>query len=185
MHRIVIGILGLLILFLAAVNARLADRERILEQKLALAEQKAKSPRKTAVDELKKIRDEQTQAYRDTIQKIENQTEQSIRQLLDPQQLQKYDAQESSPAVVQLALASVQAPLPAGQSPGYLGVSGADAEGGGAQITQVMRDGVASGSGLQPGDVILEINGEKIADYSALAAKIREAGEGTPVNLRL
>src|SRR2546425_542951 len=60
-----------------------------------------------------------------------------------------------------------------------------DREGGGAQITQVMRDGVASGSGLQPGDVILEINGEKIADYSALAAKIREAGEGAPVNLRL
>ena len=44
---------------------------------------------------------------------------------------------------------------------------------------------VASALGLQAGDVILEVNGEKIANSSALSAKLSGSGEGAPVSLKL
>jgi membrane-associated protease RseP (regulator of RpoE activity) len=75
--------------------------------------------------------------------------------------------------------------LPAGRRPGYLGIIGLDEEGGGVRITQVQPGTVAAWSGLQPGDVLLEVNGERVANYGDLAAKVRLYGEGGPVTLRI
>jgi membrane-associated protease RseP (regulator of RpoE activity) len=76
-------------------------------------------------------------------------------------------------------------PLPEGRRPGYLGITGSDAEGGGVQVTQVQQGTVAGQSGLRVGDVILEVNGERVANYGDLAAKMRLNGEGGPVTLRI
>jgi S1-C subfamily serine protease len=72
-----------------------------------------------------------------------------------------------------------------GLKQGYLGISGGDAEGGGARVTQVFPNTAASALGLQKDDVILEFNGETISNLAALSAKIKESGEGFPVVLRI
>ncbi|HEV3028057.1 MAG TPA: PDZ domain-containing protein [Planctomycetota bacterium] len=138
-----------------------------------------------AVAELRKNGETQTQAYTDMILRIEAQTEQSIRQLLSPEQLAKYDAQH--PAVVgETTFDPAEEPRTAsGLKQGYLGISGGDAEGGGARVTQVFPNTAASALGLQKDDVILEFNGETISNLAALSAKIKESGEGFPVVLRI
>src|SRR5258706_576807 len=72
-----------------------------------------------------------------------------------------------------------------GMKAGCLGSSGDDAPGGGAKVTNVLDNTVAQASGLQPGDVILEFNGEPVDSLSALSAKIRGAGEGVATTLRI
>jgi hypothetical protein len=276
MTRALAAVLFLAVLFLAARNARLADRERILEEKLSLAEARlnplakigagpgsatvARPPslvprpevrgepplppahggagratldvlmqspalaqgsvvqlnkeahgalialqdgaqsffllsndeslglsasQTQAIDEFRKLRDLRTQAYRDEIANIESQTEASIRGLLDPDQLAKYDNRGNATAQVQLAVAQEEPSLPAGVNPGYLGISGEDVKGGGVRLGSVLENTVASAAGLKPGDVILELNGERIPNYAALAAKVRSTGEGSPALLRV
>jgi hypothetical protein len=276
MMRALAAVLFLVVLFLTAKNARLADRERILEEKLALAEARrnplakvavdlepaplaqppASAPRpeprsepplppaqggaarattdilrqppvgaqesavtlnnhggaaffalqdgalsfslapndenlglsasqKQAIDQLRTLRDARTQAYRDEIARIESQTDASIRQLLDPEQLAKYDTRGNGTAQVQVSVAQEDPALPSGLSPGYLGVSGEDVQGGGVRLGSILENTVASAAGLKPGDVILEVNGERIPNYAALAAKVRSSGEGSPALLRI
>jgi len=277
MMRSLAAILSLAVLILAARNARLADRERILEEKLALAEARQKPPRrqapaperatpletpiavsrgaapvdpafpaaqggagpaqddpraqnrapaqssvvqlvkdahqlamfafrdgslslslpgnedqlgltasqKHAIDELRKLRDVRTHAYREELATIESQTEASIRQLLDPEQLAKYDHPGNATVQVQWSAPQVEPPLPAGVSPGYLGVSGEDVNGGGVRLGAVLENTVASAAGLKPGDIILAVNGELVPNYAALAAKVRSSGEGSPALLRI
>jgi hypothetical protein len=276
MQKVFLGMLGLLVIFLAAANVRLQNRERTLEQRLAAAEKKlprrvpidpepaplteaptiviaasvaepksapaqagstvktpassatdsAKLPvkevvtdalalagktltftlekdhvtlvraggdeelglteaQRKAIDELRKNRDVQASAYSDMIQKIDNQTEQSIRQVLNPDQLAKYGAQHNPDLDVQTIVQSEEPKTASGLKPGYLGISGGDAPGGGAQVTQVFPNTVASGLGLQKDDVILEFNGEAVPSLSALSTKIKESGEGFPVTLKL
>ncbi|HVR87379.1 MAG TPA: PDZ domain-containing protein [Planctomycetota bacterium] len=279
MQKVSLGILGLLVLYLATENARLQSQDRLLEERLATAERRSlrtapprtslpapihvsstKEPSITASEsvagsgpafparapaisaaavidsaklqgseagseplqlagksltftlkddqatlvrvggdedlglteaqhkalaEIRKNGETQTQAYSDMIQRIEEQTEQSIRQVLSSEQLAKYDAQH--PAVVaQTTFDPVEEPRTAsGLKQGYLGISGGDAEGGGARVTQVFPNTAASALGLQKDDVILEFNGETVANLSALSGKIKESGEGFPVVLRV
>ena len=75
--------------------------------------------------------------------------------------------------------------LESGPKPGFLGVSGADAPGGGARVLQVVGNTAASGAGLRAGDVIVEVNGEPVADYSALVAKVRDAGQGSELRIKV
>lgn len=84
-----------------------------------------------------------------------------------------------------LVLSTPAAPPPESRRPGYLGIIGSDAEGGGVLVSQVQPGTVAGLSGLREGDVILEVNGEKVANYGDLAAKMRMTGEGAPVTLRI
>jgi C-terminal processing protease CtpA/Prc len=278
MQKIFLGILGLLVLFLAAANARLQNRERVLEQRLAAAEKR--TPRKAPIDpepmaaveaqpvvvpapapiaeskgapaptgsaikawaastiettklqakefatdalalakksltftlqdgqmtlvraggdeelglteaqrkmidDVRKSRDQQALAYTDMIDKLDARTEQSIRQILNPDQLAKYDAQHSPNLETQTIVQADEPRTASGLKPGYLGISGGDAPGGGAQVTQVLPHTVASGLGLQKDDVILEFNGEAVSGLSALSTKIKESGEGFPVTLKL
>jgi membrane-associated protease RseP (regulator of RpoE activity) len=136
---------------------------------------------KAAIEELRRIRDLQTNKYQEDIQSIEERTETAIRQVLRPDQLQMYDAQNK---VVDVVTETAQIdPPPA--SRGYLGVSGADADGGGVRLSQVLPKTAAEEIGLKVGDVILEVNGEKIQNYGDLATKIQGNTQGTAVILRL
>ena len=72
-----------------------------------------------AIDELRKNRDAQAQTYRNAMAALEDQTDQAIRHLLDPQQLEKYDTHGTS-AVIQLAAQIPEDPTPAGPRPGFL-----------------------------------------------------------------
>jgi hypothetical protein len=140
---------------------------------------------KVAIEAVRKQRDEALQGLEDRIARVTDQAETSIRGLLTPEQLAKYDAER---APVQQTL-TVEAPAPAlnssGQKPGYLGINGSDAQGGGAAVTQVVPNTVAAALGLQKDDVILEYNGLPVAGLSDLATRIRESGEGSPVNLKI
>lgn len=126
------------------------------------------------IDELRKSRDAQARIYEDQIARLDEATDLAIRQLLTPEQLAKYDP-PAPPADT----------LPSGLRPGYLGVSGSDRPGGGVMIDSLMPGGAALGSGLQKGDVILEINGQPIPDYAALASSIRDTGEGVPISMKV
>ncbi|HZP09886.1 Do family serine endopeptidase [Methyloceanibacter sp.] len=55
----------------------------------------------------------------------------------------------------------------------------------GAMITKVTEDGPAAKQDLKPGDVIVEVNGEKIEDSRDLARKIAELHPNTPVKLSI
>jgi hypothetical protein len=262
MKKIALGVLVLLLLFLAGINVRLRSQTNLLEERLAAAERKSlrtpprdlpvelESPaapanrpvvpepagkatvpppseapaevkkvpakplqlgngatwilqgngaqvlrvdgeipgltdaQRKAIEELRKNREAQAQPYRDAIAKIDDQTRQSIRQILTPEQLATYDAQNGVTANVTVT-AQADEPPPNGRKPGFLGISGGDAPGGGAQVTQVIPNSVASRLGLQKDDVILEFNGEAIPTLAALASKIRDIGEGSAASLRI
>ncbi|MFT4924331.1 MAG: serine protease DegQ [Phenylobacterium sp.] len=79
---------------------------------------------------------------------------------------------------------------------GILGISGGAVTAGlaesfglsvkqGAFIREVFEDSAAAAAGLQPGDVIVKINGVKIKSFSELAGKIGTMGEGAEVRLGL
>ena len=55
----------------------------------------------------------------------------------------------------------------------------------GAMITKVTEDGPAAKQDLKPGDVIVEVNGEKIEDSRDLARKIAELHPDTDVKLAI
>ncbi len=55
----------------------------------------------------------------------------------------------------------------------------------GAMITKVTEDGPAAKEDLKPGDVIVEVNGEKIDDSRDLARTIAELNPATAVNLSI
>ena len=59
------------------------------------------------------------------------------------------------------------------------------AEAKGAMITKVTEDGPAAKQDLKPGDVIVEVNGEKIDDSRDLARKIAELQPDTDVKLAI
>ena len=59
------------------------------------------------------------------------------------------------------------------------------AEAKGAMITKVTEDGPAAKEDLKPGDVIVEVNGEKINDSRDLARKIAELHPDTDVKLSI
>jgi S1-C subfamily serine protease len=68
---------------------------------------------------------------------------------------------------------------------GYLGVSGTDPTLGqpGALVNQVQQGGPADKAGLQVGDLITSINGQKVQSMDDLAAQIRVLGSGQKVTL--
>ncbi len=59
------------------------------------------------------------------------------------------------------------------------------AEAKGAMISKVTEDGPAAKEDLKPGDVIVEVNGDKIEDSRDLARKIAELNPNTDVNLSI
>jgi serine protease Do len=70
-----------------------------------------------------------------------------------------------------------RAPRPDKPSDDKLGIAISDAPGGGVRV-----EGVASGSvihDLEPGDVIIEMNGQKVADTAGLRAALTKAKAGT------
>lgn len=165
--------------------------------KPAAEELKLSEQQKHAIEALRKSRDLQTQVFRDQIQKIEEQTELTIRQLLDPEQLKSYDAQTATndfavQRLDQLTLNGFVDPAPSAASgapatatPAYLGVQAVDAEGGGAKISEVLDDSAAKRYGLQPGDVVLEFGGQKIGTFAQLSEQIRATPAGSIVTLRI
>lgn len=65
----------------------------------------------------------------------------------------------------------------------YMGVIGGNAEGGGAEMRRITKEGPAEQAGLQKGDVVLTVDGAEIADNRALTALIRKAEGGTEATL--
>jgi S1-C subfamily serine protease len=123
---------------------------------------------RAGIDRFRELQAAQTQEF-----------EQAIRNLLTPEQRQKYDGR---PGLRTYWLGQVEH---TGLRAGFLGVSGNDASGGGAEVTQVFPETAASASGLQAGDVILDVNGQPIPGLSALSETIRKTGEGFAATLRI
>ena len=141
---------------------------------------------KRQIEQLSKNSDLQTQVYRDQIRKIEEQTDLAIRQLLDSNQLKAYNEQKGRVEVVgQVTVQPQPDPAPSGQTPGYLGVTAASADGGGLKITEVLPDSAAGRFGLQANDVVLEFNGQPITNFGGMAEQIRAQGQGAYVTLRI
>lgn len=69
------------------------------------------------------------------------------------------------------------------QSDVFLGIQGTDGPQGGAKLTQVTEDGPAEKAGLEEDDVVEAIDGQKIADYQALTAAIRNRKAGDKMKL--
>lgn len=137
---------------------------------------------KKVIDELRRNRDALSKSHQDVIDQLALDTEQAIRAVLTPEQLARYESQSTMFVQSQPDPAPS---LPPGVRPGYLGITGGDAPGGGASIGQVLPETAAGASGLQPGDVILEFNGERVDTLAALSSRVRGAGEGGAVNIRI
>lgn len=91
-------------------------------------------------------------------------------------------------ATLRLPAEPAQAPEPestAGRRPGFLGIQGEDVPGGGVRISGVIPSSVAAASGLQPNDILLEYNGQRVESLASLTDQIRGAGEGSPASLRI
>ena len=136
---------------------------------------------KKLIDELRKNRDAQTGVFKEQIARIEEQTEQAIRQFLDPEQAKAYAGSPGAAEAVSPTFTAAEAAP--GPPSAYLGVVGSDAPGGGAAIGDVFPDTAALGAGLRTGDVLLEFNGKALSDWAGLAARMREFGPGSSVVL--
>jgi serine protease Do len=55
----------------------------------------------------------------------------------------------------------------------------------GALVSSVEKDGPAEHAGIEPGDVILKLNGTLLTDSSELPVQIASLAPGTPVNLEI
>ena len=71
------------------------------------------------------------------------------------------------------------------ESPTYIGITGRDAEGGGARITAVTENGPAAKAGILVGDVVRKIGGKSMEDYRALIGVLRELAAGDAVRLEI
>lgn len=67
----------------------------------------------------------------------------------------------------------------------FMGIQGADAPQGGARLTQITEDGPAEKAGLEEGDIIQAIDGQKIANYEALTEAIRAHKAGDKLKLTI
>ncbi len=88
---------------------------------------------------------------------------------------------------VELALALEERPAaqrqPAQQSNVYLGIQGRDAKNGGAELTEITKDGPAAKAGLLAGDRITKVDGTVIDDYRAFVGKLQTAKVGDKLAL--
>jgi membrane-associated protease RseP (regulator of RpoE activity) len=210
MQKTVIGVLVILVLALLGFNTRLQERERLLEERLAAAERKrtprpipapAPEPAMAVAEPLRpapapaatvkveapvpaptapRTETAKSPAWTGGTAATERFLERSIQAV----ELTVVDGKLTVPAQV-LTLQSEEPPLPEGRKPGYLGISGGDAQGGGAQVFDVFPNGVAGAAGLKSGDVIVEFNGASVQGLADLARRIRESGEGAPISLRI
>ncbi|MFO0843838.1 MAG: PDZ domain-containing protein [Gemmataceae bacterium] len=69
-------------------------------------------------------------------------------------------------------------------NPAYLGVIGEDDKGG-VKLTQVTEESPAEKAGLMVGDVVVSLDGKKVADYDALLAALRERRVGDKVTFEV
>jgi S1-C subfamily serine protease len=67
----------------------------------------------------------------------------------------------------------------------YMGVSTAPAQNGGAQVGEVTADGPAAKAGIESGDVIIEVGGDKIADPADVASAIENNKPGDKVDVKV
>lgn len=65
----------------------------------------------------------------------------------------------------------------------YLGVIGEDADGGGAKITEVTKDGPAEKSGLKAGDTVVSVDGFKVAGYEKFVEQFVDKKPGDKLKL--
>ncbi len=71
------------------------------------------------------------------------------------------------------------------QSPTYIGITGQNAQGGGAQLTEITEGGPAEKAGLMKGDVVKELNGKPLADYRSMLDALRDAKAGDKVQVKI
>ena len=206
MQKGLIGILGILVLFLAAANVRLSTRARLLEDQLAIVARRPASasiplpapgvaepvaqvpsvPVATAAV-AKTLEPKRTDPAPAPVSVPQQKARLEEARLLEQQQRIKTLQGMAAPA----SGSGVQLPTPqdldagAGPRSGFLGIMGVDVPGGGVEIQNVVPDSVALRSGLRPGDVLLEYNGEPIDTLATLTSRVRSGGEGSPVSLRL
>ena len=193
MQKALIGILGILVLFLAASGVRLRQRVLLLENELASGKRSAPSPAKRSA------------AGQDATAEAPTPPRPSpawnLLDSKDPRLERPGSIQDTAPKKPPLGAplsmdgatawtASPQGTDPelqalAGRRPGFLGIQGEDVPGGGVKINGIVPDSVAGVAGLQPQDVIVEVNGEPIDSLASLTTRIRGAGEGAPASLRI
>lgn len=67
----------------------------------------------------------------------------------------------------------------------YMGIQGEDGPQGGARLIQITEDGPAAKAGLEQGDIVQAIEGQKLANYDALteAIRTRKAGDKIKVSI--
>jgi putative serine protease PepD len=65
----------------------------------------------------------------------------------------------------------------------YLGVSTAAATGGGAQVGEATADGPAAQAGIQAGDVITEVDGDRVQDPEDVATAIEDNKPGDKIDV--
>jgi S1-C subfamily serine protease/photosystem II stability/assembly factor-like uncharacterized protein len=71
------------------------------------------------------------------------------------------------------------------QSPTYIGITGQNAPGGGASITEVTENGPAAKAGVMKGDIVKEIQGKEVSDYRAALAMLRDMKAGDKLRLKV
>lgn len=67
---------------------------------------------------------------------------------------------------------------------GFLGFGSADTDDG-LLVGKVLKDGPADKAGIKAGDIILEVDGEKVADKSAFKTILKEKSEGDKISLTI
>lgn len=82
--------------------------------------------------------------------------------------------------------AAGRAAMAAEAAGGWLGVSGATAPQGGAEIASVTPDSPAAKADLRPGDVVVKVESREVADWDSMRAEVarRKAGQKVTLTIR-
>lgn len=97
----------------------------------------------------------------------------SIREMSEGDKLELSVSRNKKTLELTVTLENRPARGPTQQSPPIMGVQGEDAEGGGATLTTITKDGPSDKAGLKDGDVVKKVEGKPLENYAALLTEIR------------
>jgi C-terminal processing protease CtpA/Prc len=171
-----------------ALQAELRDAQQTastLDQRATTAEKQARLVR-TLEDEVARL-----QRQTDELHQLRGQFQelQQLRAERDKLQQQNQQLQQSQQtlssslrqAQVQAQVQAQQATSPAPVS--WIGIAMNPASTGGVEVESVVPGGPAAASGLEPGDLVVAVDGQPVADAAALRELVGKKAVGQPVVL--
>ena len=169
-----------------ALQAQLRDTQQTasaLDQRAATAEKQARLVR-TLEDEVARLQRQTDELHQLRGQFAELQLLKADRDKLQQQNQQLQQSQQALSSSLRQAQVQVQTQQATPPTPvSWIGIAMNPASTGGVEVQSVVPGGPAAASGLEPGDLVVAVDGQPVADAAALRELVGKKAVGQPVVL--